>query len=68
MAYTRTNYRTKKQLVQDLKDGKTVEVYQPGLGSIPANGTIYLEGPHFPAAHTWYAQGTMKDGKLVRVK
>lgn len=32
------------------------------------NGTDFVEGPHYPAAHTWYAEVTMKDGIVVRVK
>lgn len=69
MAYTRENFKTKKALKEALKDGKPVEVYQPGgIGTIPTNGTVYLEGPHYPARHTWYAQGTMKDGKLIKIR
>jgi hypothetical protein len=45
-----------------------IEVFQPGLGTIPENGTVYLEGPHYPEPHKWYAQGTMRDGRLVSVK
>lgn len=45
-----------------------VEVYQPGLGTVPLNGFVSLEGPHYPAPHTWYAEGTMQNGRLVKVK
>ena len=72
MAYTVTDYKTKKQLKEDLKAGKEITVYQPdpmGMGiKAPVNGTVYREGPHYPKPHTWYAQGEMKDGKLVSVK
>lgn len=68
MAYVTGNPKTKKALKTLVDSGKTPEVYQPGVGTVPVNGTISLEGPHFPAAHTWYATGTMKDGKLVKVK
>jgi len=47
---------------------RPVDVYAPGLGTVPYNGRVSLEGPHYPAPHTWYAEGTMKDGKLVKVK
>jgi len=67
MAYTSPNFKTKKALKEAISTGKNVSVFQPGLGTVPVNGTIALEGPHFPAAHTWYAAGTMKDGKLVKV-
>lgn len=68
MAYVNPNFKTKKALKQAISEGKRVEVYQPGLGDIPINGTITLEGPHYPEPHKWYAQGTMKDGVLVGVK
>ena len=66
--YTDFNYRTKKALRQAITDGKQVTVYQPGLGTVPVNGTVYLEGPHYPEAHTWYAQGELKNGVLIKVK
>ena len=68
MAYVAPNYRTKKALKQALTDGVDVSVYQPGLGTIPVNGEIDLEGPHYPEPHRWYASGKMRDGKLVSVK
>jgi len=68
MAYVNPNFKTKKALREALKEGKLVTVFQPGLGSVPINGTIALEGPHFPEPHKWYARGTMADGKLVSVK
>lgn len=65
--YTVTNFKTKKALKEALANGDNVEVYAPGLGT---NGTetVNLEGPHYPAPHTWYAVGTIKNGKLVKVK
>lgn len=68
MAYVSPNVRTKKELKALLADGKQVDVYQPGLGTVPQNGMVFLEGPHYPEPHKWYAQGEMKDGKLVKVK
>lgn len=68
MAYVSPNFKTKKLLKEALASGKSIDVYQPGLGSVPENGTISLEGPHAPQPHSWYAEGTMKDGKLVKVK
>lgn len=50
---------------------RSILVYQPNdmFGTkIPDNGTVYLEGPHYPKPHTWYAEGTMKNGKLISVK
>jgi hypothetical protein len=47
-----------------------VRCYQPGLGPSLTNftGTVYLEGPHFPLPHKWYATAIMKDGVVVSVK
>jgi hypothetical protein len=67
MAYVSPNYPTKKALKLALAAGEHVEVYQPGLGSVPYNGMIALEGPHSPKPHTWYGSGTMQNGRLVKV-
>jgi len=37
-------------------------------GSEPKNGTITLEGPHYPEPHRWYAQAEVVDGVIVKVK
>lgn len=70
MAYTTQNFRTKKAIKEALAAGQRITCYQPGpFGTaVPANGTIYLEGPHYPEAHKWYAQGQMKNGVLVSIK
>jgi len=68
MTYVSPNFKTKKALKEALTNGQEVSVFNPGLGTIPINGTVYLEGPHYPQPHKWYAQGIMKDGKLVKVK
>lgn len=68
MSYVSPNFKTKKQLVEALKAGQRVEVFQPGIGTVPVHGPVYLEGPHYPEPHKWYASGTMADGKLVKVK
>lgn len=31
------------------------------------SGVAYIEGPHYPRPHTWYAQVQVKDGIIVRV-
>lgn len=68
MAYVNPNFKTKKALRDALASGKAVEVYQPGIGTVPTNGRIALEGPHYPEPHRWYAEGTMENGKLVKIK
>ncbi len=66
--YTETNFKTKKQFKEAVLAGKQVRLYAPGLGNPKDNGTEYIEGPHYPQAHTWYAQVTMKEGIVVKVK
>jgi len=68
--YTTTNFKTKKALKEALAEGKQVRYFQPGPfgGNEPENGTFCLEGPHYPAPHTWYATATAKDGVIIKVK
>ena len=66
MAYTETNYRFKKQLLADLRDGIPVKVFQPGpFGPDVPDGSCTLEGPHYPKPHRWYASCQVKNGQVV---
>lgn len=67
--YTTTNFKNKKALKEAVAAGKKVGVYQPGPfgGNEPKNGKVTLEGPHYPAAHSWYATATLVDGIIVKV-
>lgn len=67
MAYTTTNFKTKKALKDAVKAGEPIGIFNPGLGTAPTNGRAYLEGPHYPAPHTWYAEVEVKDGVIVKV-
>lgn len=66
--YTTINFKTRKALVTALKEGQRITCFSPGLFPCPTNGSISLEGPHYPAPHKWYASGVMKDGILIKVK
>jgi hypothetical protein len=71
--YTTVNFKTKKALKDAVKAGDRIEVYAPnndlfGNNANTTNGTVYLEGPHYPEPHKWYAQATLKDGYIVSVK
>jgi hypothetical protein len=66
--YTETNFKTKKALKEAVQKGDKVRLYAPGLGQPQENGREFVEGPHYPAPHTWYAQVEMKDGVVVSVK
>ena len=66
MAYTITNFKTKKALKEALARGDEVAVYQPGpFGPKVPDGRAYLEGPHYPQPHRWYAAVDVKDGKII---
>jgi len=68
--YTVTNYKTKKAVKESISKGDLIEVYQPNNVfnvEVPSNGTVYLEGPHYPQPHRWYGEGTIKDGYLVKI-
>lgn len=59
--YTRKNFQSKKALKDAVKNGEKITVFQPNdmFKNPQANpdytGHVFLEGPHFPQAHTWYA-------------
>lgn len=68
--YCHTNFKSKKALKEAVAAGKRVTVFQPGPfgGNEPSDGTVCLEGPHYPEPHRWYASATLKDGVVVKVK
>lgn len=37
------------------------------VGNEPTDGEAFLEGPHYPRPHTWYAKVQVKDGVVVKV-
>ena len=66
--YTTTNFKSKKALKDAVAAGQKVTIFAPGLGTPKRDGTEFLEGPHYPQPHKWYAQVEMKDGYVVKVK
>lgn len=69
--YTRRNFRTKAALRLAVTNGLRVEIYNPGEEvtgiAAPANGIAYIDGPHAPEPHRWYARVELLDGRVVRV-
>lgn len=63
--YTDQNFRTKKALKEAVATGKQVGTFQPGPFPGTTNGRVTLEGPHYPAPHSWYASAEIKDGIIV---
>jgi hypothetical protein len=69
--YTDTNYKTKKAFKEAVANGESVRVFQPNnIFNVtpPFNGTVSVEGPHYPAAHSWYAEVTITNGIVSKVK
>jgi hypothetical protein len=66
--YTHHNYRTKKQLKEAVASGDRVTLFAPGFGQPADNGTEFVEGPHYPEPHRWYAQVQVEGGVVVKVK
>lgn len=66
--YCETNYKTKQALKDAVASGKKIAIFAPGLGTPKTDGIEFLEGPHYPEPHRWYAQVTMKDGYICKVK
>jgi len=68
VAYTKTNYKTKKALKEAFKRGDVIHVFQPGMfGPQVPDGPVALEGPHYPEPHKWYASVEVKDGKITKI-
>lgn len=68
MAYVDPNFKTKKALKEAINNNQLVTVFNLGFGTPPTNGKAYIEGPHYPEPHRWYAEVTIQDGKVVKVK
>lgn len=72
--YTDKDFKTKKELKEALNRGVTVRVFQPNdlFGNTEkvslGNHTVYLEGPHYPKPHSWYAEAKVVDGVVTKVR
>lgn len=69
--YTDRNFKTKKALKEAVAAGRQIGVYQyNNIFGVepPTNGVVAVEGPHAPAAHSWYATVTLANGYIVKVK
>jgi hypothetical protein len=68
--YTVRNFKSKKALKEAVAAGESIRIYQPGPfgGNEPREGVVCCEGPHYPEPHKWWAECTLKDGLIVKVK
>jgi hypothetical protein len=67
MAYVTPNFKTKKALKEALAAGERVEVFSPGPFGCKTDGQESIEGPHYPAPHSWYSVVEVRDGLVVKV-
>jgi hypothetical protein len=66
VAYTTTNFRTKRELREAVESGKRVTIRAEFVGPTPTEGRVFIEGPH--GVHNWYAECTMQNGSIVHVR
>jgi len=66
--YVERNFKTKKEFKEAVSRGARLTLFAPGLGSPRVDGIEWVEGPHFPQPHKWYAEVEMKNGFVVSVK
>lgn len=66
--YVDPNFKTKKDFKYAVAYGAYVRIFDPGpFGSVPTDGVVAVEGPHYPEPHKWYASVTLKDSKIVGI-
>lgn len=68
MAYADVNFKSKKSFKEAVATGKQIRCFCPGIGTVPENGKVCVEGPHYPEPHKWYAEVEIKNGVVVKVK
>ena len=66
--YAGVNFKSKKAFKEAVAAGRKIGLYSPGFGVPKENGTEFVEGPWYPAPHSWYAIVEMKDGIVVKVR
>ena len=65
--YVDPNFKSKKALRAALASGSPVYVFSPGPFPCPQSGAVSVEGPHYPAPHSWYARVEVSNGRVVKV-
>ncbi len=63
--YTDRNFKSKKALKEAIASGEVITVFQPGPFPGKTDGSIALEGPHYPEAHRWYASAEIEGGVII---
>jgi hypothetical protein len=66
--YVRPNLSSKAALKRAVAAGDRIEVFSPGPFPAKTDGVEYVEGPHYPKPHSWYAEVEVKNGVVVKVR
>lgn len=65
--YVEGNPKTKKAFKTLVAEGRKPAIISPGPFPPAKNGVEYVEGPHAPEPHVWYAKVQVEDGRIVKV-
>lgn len=65
--YVRPNFKTKKALKEAITRGQSVEIFSPGPFPPNKDGKEFVEGPHYPERHRWYAKVDVCNGLVIKV-
>lgn len=67
--YLTINFKSKAEAKRALASGQKFGVFQPGPfgGDEPRNGTVVIEGPHYPKPHRFYGKATVQNGIVVKI-
>lgn len=68
MSYVDPDYPTKKAFKNAVLAGVEHTPYNPsGLFPTKTDGEEFIEGPHYPKPHAWYARVRVEDGVVTKV-
>ena len=65
--YVTPNFKSKKALRAAVEGDILVQVFSPGPFPANRDGTEFVEGPHYPEPHRWYAEVEVKNGLVTKV-
>lgn len=65
--YVSPNFQTKKAFKEALAAGRQISVFSPGPFPANQNGIEFIEGPHYPQPHKWYAKVQVERGIVVKI-
>jgi hypothetical protein len=67
--YVTPNFKSKAAVKRAIAKGEPVKVISNSpFDTVPHNGTVSVEGPHYPASHTWYGEVIIVDGIVARIR